>query len=81
MTDAVTPLLMLLVGGVFVAGFLTAVELSAVMMRRREARLARERRALNAVWRRLREQFGIERLPWLQDVLNRPDDIDRRYGR
>jgi hypothetical protein len=73
MTSVEAPLLMLLGGGAFVAGFLTAVEVVAVVMRRRVDRLVRERRALNAVWRRLREQFGIVRLPWLQDFLDRPE--------
>lgn len=82
MTSASISLVILVAGALFVAGFLTAVQLVTALTRRRERRLVRERRALNVVWRRLRDQFGIERLPWLEDFLQRPElPEDRRRRR
>jgi hypothetical protein len=74
-------LVVLVAGGLFVAGFLAAVQVVAAATRRRERRLVRERQALNAVWRRLREQFGIERVPWLEDFLQRPEYLERKKRR
>jgi len=75
------PLMVLAAGGLFVAGFLAAVQLLSVMTRRRERRLVRERQVLNAVWRRLHDQFGIERLPWMADFLQRPEYPERKKRR
>ncbi|MGW4521057.1 hypothetical protein [Amycolatopsis sp. NPDC004378] len=73
-----TVLLLAVAGGCLAAGILLGVEVVGAITRRRERRIAQERRALNAVWRRLRDQFGIARLSWLQDFLDRPDVFDDR---
>jgi hypothetical protein len=66
-------LLLLVAGGCLAVGMLIGGQCAVVVTRRREQRLSRERRALNAIWCRLRDQFGIARLPWLEDFLDRPD--------
>jgi hypothetical protein len=67
-------LLLLMAGGLFVVGFLGGMHLVMAMTRRREERLARERRALNAAWRRLHGRFDIERVSRLEDF-----PADHRY--
>ncbi|GAA1994574.1 hypothetical protein [Amycolatopsis minnesotensis] len=61
------PLWLLVGSGLFVIGFFTALQVTTALSRRRDKLRAQERRALNAVWRYLHEQYGIQRPSWLHD--------------
>ena len=69
--------LMLLVGALaFTAGGLLGGQAVIAAFRRRDQRLAEERRVLNRIWGVLREDFGVDKAPWMAAALER-----KRLGR
>jgi hypothetical protein len=65
-------LLLALVGGLaFGLGGCIGAEITLSVFREQDKQRALERRALNEIWRMVRDEFGIDKAPWMAAVLDR----------
>jgi hypothetical protein len=71
--------LFLLVGGLgFAFGGCLGAQVTISAYREQDRQRARERRALNDIWRMLRDEFGIDKAPWMVRVLDR-ERLEQRF--
>jgi site-specific recombinase len=76
MDGLVVPLLLVIGAVAFTFGFFIGTQVFTAVLRRREQALARERRVLNAVWRRLHRRFGIEKASWMAGITDQPRSMN-----